>query len=120
MTLSNLGKVFFASQYAIDRILTNELTASYSIIAGSAGFPQIDTHTVPHSLGKAAFITFAFSIDGTNFYAQGNPVRLIDGATLSSINVDASVDATNVYFYVSNDNSNPQTVDIRYVLDNIV
>ena len=117
---SNPQDIFFSSEYPIDKILTNELTATYPIVAGSPGSAHVDTHTVPHSLGKAAFITFAFSRDATNFYAQGNAIRIIDGGALSAVNVDASVDATNVYFYVSNDNSNPQTINIRYVLDNIL
>jgi hypothetical protein len=121
MTLSNLQKVFFASQYAIDRILTPETTVSYSIAAGSPGAPTIDTHTISHSLGKAAFITFAFSVDGSNYYAQGNPIRFnAIAGTVPSVIVDAAVDSTTIYFYISNDNTSPQTVSIRYVLDNII
>ena len=121
---SNPDLIFFSSEYAIDKVLTDEATVSYSIIAGSPGSPQQDTHTISHSQGKACFITYAFSTDNTNFYAAGTTIQFVDLAPIVNQNghvwVDASVDTTTIYFYVNNDYNDAVTVYIKYVLDNVL
>lgn len=114
----------FTSEYAVDRVLTTEQTVVYSLAAGSPGSPTQSTNSISHDLGKAAYVSFIFSVDGTNFYGQGTTIyRESLAPILDQVCptwVDASVDINNVYFYVNNEYNAATDVTIRYVLDNIV
>lgn len=75
------------SDYTLDRILSdfNGNTTTHSVgpatLSGGIYLPKTDRLVIPNPIGKKAYPTMMFSIDGKNFYPQryrvynpGNPV----------------------------------------------
>lgn len=95
------------SDYTLDRILSdfNGTTTTHSVAAAtlSGGFylPKTDRLIIPNPIGKKAYPTMMFSIDGQNFYPQRyrvyNPGNPIPAGQLGA-GAGMAVDANFLYF----------------------
>ena len=116
------------SKFPLDKILYEELTPITHVVGGatpSGGIylPKTDILTIDNPIGKKAFITMKWSIDGINYYPQkpfiyqpGNPVPAGKvGAT-----VGCGIDDDHINFYFVHYLAASQTFRIIYVLDSIL
>lgn len=96
------------SDYTLDRILSdfNGNTTTHSVAAatlsGGIYLPKTDTKIIANPIGKKAYPTMMFSIDGKNFYPQRyrvyNPGNPIPSGILGA-GVGMAVNKDYIYFY---------------------
>lgn len=108
-------KINFSSAFPVDKILYED-TISINIGAGSSATPSSAVGTKVNTTLKKCFITYSFSVDGTNFYT-GDSAYSSNGNLLG---VDAAVDGSLVYFYITSTIGSAFTVLIHFALDNIL
>lgn len=119
----------FMSLYPIDKILFEQVeeplehTVAASYDNGGIVMPKSDILTIPNPIGKKAFITMKWSIDGVNYYPQkailynpGNPVP----AGKRPATVGCCIDDDEIQFFFTHYSLNALTFRIKYVLDNIL
>lgn len=121
--------IAFMSKYPMDKILYEQNTPiTHSVSAavdGGGGFymPKTDIKTIANPIGKKAFITMKWSIDGVNYYPAkpilynpGNPIPAGKvGAT-----VGCSISATEIKFYFTHYIPSTVNFSMKYVLDSIL
>lgn len=107
--VTNADKVRFTSLFPTDKIV-HEGTYTRSVAGG--GTQVTDSITNPY--GKKAFITLAWSVDGTNYY----PAQAYTAIT-APYTVNAWVDASTIYIYMENYSAGTVTFYIKYALDSI-
>jgi hypothetical protein len=108
---SNYNKVLFASLFPVDKVAYEGEVQYSKATGGGSG----TTETIANPLGYACFITIAWSIDNINFYGSEQYPT-----TTGLYSVNASVDSTNIRFFIRNQSGSTQTFYIRYALDTIL
>lgn len=106
--LSNADKVRFTSLFPPDKIMY-EGTYSQSLAGGGTS----TTITLANTVGQA-FMTLAWSIDGTNYY----PAMAYTDST-APYTANGWCDSNNVYIYMENYSAGTVTFYINYALDSI-
>lgn len=104
-------KLQFSSNHVPDKIVYESPVLTYSV-----GATTVVTKTVTNSYGSKAFITLAWSLDGSNYYPMQSTVS-INYVTQYTANGWCS-DST-VYIYLENNTAGTLTFYIKYVLDSI-
>lgn len=118
------------SDYTLDRILSDfeGNTTTHSVGAATPidpnfYFPKTDTLVIPNPVGKKAYATMVWSIDGVNFYPQkyrlynpGNPVP----AGLLGATVGMAVDADFITFYFTHYYGTTVNFTMFWTLDEMV
>lgn len=106
--MSDIDDLAADSDYTLDRILSDFSgnTTTHSVgaatLSGGIYLPKTDVKIIANPIGKKAFPTMLFSIDGVNFYPQRyrvyNPGNPIPAGQLGA-GVGMAVDANFIYFY---------------------
>lgn len=107
--IANANKVRFTSLFPTDKIVY-ESTFSRSVAGGGT---QVTT-SITNPYGQKAFITLAWSVDGTNYY----PAQAYTAIT-APYTVNGWVDDTTIYIYIENYSGGTVTFYIKYALDSI-
>lgn len=104
-------KLQFSSNYVADKIVYESPVLTYSV-----GATTVITKTVDNSYGIKAFITLAWSVDGTNYYPMQSTVS---SNYVTQYTANGWCSASTVYIYLENNTAGTLTFYIKYVLDSI-
>lgn len=106
---TNANKVRFTSLFPTDKIVY-EGTFSRSVAGGGTEV----TSEITNPYGIKAFITLAWSIDGTNYY----PAQAYTSPT-APYTANGWVDANKIYIYMENYSGGTVTFYVKFALDSI-
>ncbi len=104
---SNLA--YFTGKYKTDKVVYESPVLEYSVGGGAT-----NTATIANPYGKKAFITLAFSTNGSDYYPAQAYVTMTNTYT-----ANGWVDANNVYIYCENNSGGTINFYVKYVLDAI-
>ena len=110
MTLDTT-KIAFTSDYISDKIVYESPVLTYS-----QGATSSSTKTVANPYGAKAFITLAWSVDGTNYYPAN---ATISTNYVTQYTANGSCSDSTVYIYLENNTGGSITFYIKFVLDTI-
>jgi hypothetical protein len=104
-------KLQASSDYVADKIVYESPVLTYSVGATTA-----TTKTVTNEYGLKAFITLAWSVDGTNYYPMQSTVST---NYVTQYTANGWCNNSTVYIYLENNTAGTLTFYIKYVLDSI-
>lgn len=105
------NNIALASDFVADKIVYESPVLTYSVAATTA-----TTQTVTNPYGQKAFITLAWSIDGTNYYPMQ---ATVSSNYVTQYTANGSCSASTVYIYMENNTGSTLTFYIKFVLDSI-
>lgn len=115
------GKVAYTSYYEMDKVVDSG-TVTYTVAAGAPqSFPPYPTSlkSIPNTYGSKAFVKASWSIDGTNFNSSLGVLQYYSGTYLQPIlkaSVNCGSDASNIYFFITNNYTTSLTYTINYAV----
>lgn len=116
------AKVYYVTSDTIDKILYESPVTSDSYSGGGTVTPDRHSFTTAHTIGTSVIVNGMFSLNGTDFYPCGLPIKgAVSGISSQQQYVlcDMFADASNVSVYIDNGFDTSQTVYIYYALESL-